>query len=292
MHHSRGTGSARPASSPRRRSPVIALAFLLALVGLVYAAPAPDTLPANPDSVDLSGTVALAGPAGHELLPAVRAPFRSGESLKFSVQYGIIKAGTAYLEVPQVRDWQGHNVYQLVARAESNGFFSRFYKVRTRIDSFWDRDGLFSRRYAEDRREGGHHFKSEIQFDIARREARYADGQTYPIPPHVQDALSSFYYTRFQALPIGGSIVFDYHAGKKSVPLQVKVLGRQRIQTPAGTFNCVAIEPILKAGGIFKNSGRLVIWLTDDQRRMPVLMKSKVTVGNISVVLVGIRNGA
>ena len=63
------------------------------------------------------------------------------------------------------------------------------------------------------------------------------------------------------------------------------MLGREQVETPAGTFKCVAIEPILKAGGIFKNKGRLVIWLTDDERRMPVLMKSKVAIGSISVVL-------
>ncbi|MBI3539470.1 MAG: DUF3108 domain-containing protein, partial [Candidatus Eisenbacteria bacterium] len=92
-------------------------------------------------------------------------------------------------------------------------------------------------------------------------------------------------------LPLGGSMVFDYHASRKSQPLEVKVLGRQRVETPAGTFDCVVIEPILKAGGIFKNSGRLVIWLTDDDRRIPVMMKSKVTIGSISCVLTQIRRG-
>jgi hypothetical protein len=108
----------------------------------------------------------------------------------------------------------------------------------------------------------------------------------------VQDALSSFYYTRFQPLPLGGSLLFDYHASRKSAPLLVRVLGRDRIETPLGRFNCVAIEPVLNAGGVFKNTGRLVIWITDDERRMPVLMKSKVTIGSISVVLVDMRPGA
>jgi len=49
---------------------------------------------------------------------------------------------------------------------------------------------------------------------------------------------------------------------------------------------------VLKAGGIFKNKGRLVIWITEDERRMPVLMKSKVTVGSISVVLQEYKTGA
>ena len=257
------------------------------------SAPPIETLPSvESDSTEIASSVLLPSPGQNEMLPASERPFRSGESLKFAVRYGIITAGTAYLEVPTVRDWNGRPVYTLVARAESNAFFSRFYKVRNRIESVWDRHGQFSYRYSENRREGGYRAKSEIIFDQERHEARYADGRTFPIPPRVQDALSSFYYTRFQALPLGGSIVFDYHASRKSQPLEVRVLGRERVETPAGTFDCVAIEPLLKAGGIFKAKGRLVIWLTDDERRMPVQMRSKVAIGSISVVLQEIRNGA
>ena len=164
-------------------------------------------------------------------------------------------------------------------------------KIGRALLSVWDKRGRFSWRYTENRREGGNKYKNQIQFDHDRHEAHYHNGQTYPIPPRVQDALSSFYYTRYQALPIGGSVVFDYHASRKSQPLEVRVLGREKISTPAGVFNCVAIEPILKAGGIFKAKGRLVIWLTDDERRMPVMMKSKVTIGSISVVLTEARRG-
>jgi len=244
------------------------------------------------DSLDITSSVALPPPGQHETLPAVSQPFRPGERLKFSVQYGIIHAGTAWLEVASLREWHGRPAYDLVARAESNRFFDAFYKVRNRIESTWDARGRFSWRYAENRREGGYRFRGEVLFDPERGEATYDNGQTFPIPPGVQDALSSFYYTRYQALPIGGSIVFDYHASRKSTPLQVKVIGRERIQVPAGTFDCIAIEPALKAGGIFKNNGRLVIWITDDSRRMPVLMKSKLTIGSISVILVDARAGA
>ena len=164
--------------------------------------------------------------------------------------------------------------------------------MRNRIESYWDHDGLFSWRYAENRHEGKYRAKSEILFDYTLHEAKYDNGQTFPIPPQVQDALSSFYYTRCQPLPIGGSIVFDYHASRKSQPLEVKVLGRERIRVPAGTFDCIVIEPMLKAGGIFKNKGRLVIWITDDDRRIPVLMRSKLLIGSISVVLQEAKPGA
>lgn len=275
-----------------------ALAAWLTLAGLTLLAgpgvPAVDTLdvePSGPDTSDIASTITLPGPDDREVLPPVEHPFSAGEQLKFSVSYGPIGAGTAWLEVPEVRTYQGHEVFDLVARAESNTFVSTFYKVRNRIESYWDCDGHFSRRYYEKRREGGYRVEREIVFDEDKREAHYSDGNVFPIPPHVQDALSSFYYTRYQALPLGGSIVFDYHASRKSQPLQVKVLGRERVKTPAGTFDCVAIEPVLKAGGIFKNKGRLVIWITDDDRRMPVRMRSAVTIGSISVTLKEYRTG-
>jgi len=246
--------------------------------------------PAPPDTSGLTSGI-VPGPGG-EVLPAVLRPFAAGERLKFVVQYGFIKAGNAYLEVPEIKEFEGRPVYTLVARAESNSFFSRFYKVRNRIESFWDTSGRYSVRYTENRREGGHRAHNEIRFDYENQMAVYQDGRTFPIPAMVQDALSSFYYTRTQALPVGGSVFFDYHASRKSQPLEVKVLGRERVETPAGKFECIAIEPVLKAGGIFKNKGRLVIWLTDDERRMPVMMRSKVAIGSISVILVEAKSGA
>jgi hypothetical protein len=265
---------------------------LFASAMLAWPAFGEDGEPTGADSVEITRSVSLPSPGTTEVVPASAEPFRNGESLRFSVQYGFINAGSAWLEVLSATTPNGSPAYSLVARAESNAFFSRFYKVRNRIESLWDRAGRFTWRYAEDRREGKLREKNEIRFDPARHEAIYPDGESYPVPPSVQDALSSFYYTRFQALPLGGSVVFDYHASRKSQPLEVRVIGRERVDTPAGKFDCVVIEPMLKAGGIFKNKGRLVIWLTDDERRMPVLMRSKVMIGSISVVLQEVKPGA
>jgi hypothetical protein len=262
------------------------LAGALALLLTVLAAPrsiADDDLPPPGAST---------GVAVREILPASAHPFRAGESLHFSVQYGFIHAGSAWLEVPEVVDWDGSPSWRLVARAESNSFFDKMYRVRNRIESVWDQKGLFSHRYFEDRHEGHFNANDTILFDSTAHTAHYKNGQVFTVPAEVQDALSSFYYTRFRPLPIGGSLVFDYHASRKSAPMEVRVLGRDRVKTPAGRFNCVMIEPILRAGGIFKNNGRLVIWITDDERRMPVLMKSKVLIGSISVVLHDVKAGS
>ena len=242
--------------------------------------------PELPDSVDFTRTEPVV-----DTLPAVVEPFHAGESLRFSVQYGFVHAGSAWLEVPEVADWNGHRAWRLVARAESNGFFDKVYKVRNRIESLWDQDSLFSWRYFENRHEGKYTAMDTITYEPDSLRMCYSNGQSYPVPGPVQDALSSFYLTRTRALPIGGRIDFDYHASRKTAPMEVRVLGRETVKTPAGKFNCVVLEPLLKAGGIFKNKGRLVIWLTDDDRRMPVLMKSKVMIGSVKVVLQEVKSG-
>ena len=277
--------SPSPSTRPRaRRARVVACLFAaLVQCGGPAAFAQEDSLP---DSTQFEPAPA------HEILPAIAHPFRAGESLRFSVRYGFITAGSAWLEVPEVVDWNGRPSWRLVARAESNGFFDKVYKVRNRIESVWDQERRFSWRYFEDRHEGGFRANDTLTFNPSAGEVRYKDGRTYPVPPEVQDALSSFYYTRFQALPMGGTISFDYHASRKSAPMEVKILGRQRIKTPAGRFNCIVIEPMLKAGGIFKNKGRLVIWLTDDERRIPVQMRSKVMIGSIAVTLQEVKTGS
>jgi len=267
-----------------RTSRWAAIVFAAALAGAPATGHGDE--PELPDSASF-----LRSEDARETLPAVEHPFQCGESLRFNVQYGFIHAGTAWLEVPEVEEWHGHPAWRLVARAQSNGFFDKVYKVRNRVESLWDKSERFSWRYFENRHEGHFTAIDTMVYEADSSLIRYRNGQTFLVRQPVQDALSAFYLTRFRALPIGGKVTFDYHASKKTALMEIRVLGRETIKVPAGTFNCVAIEPLLKAGGIFKNSGRLVIWLTDDDRRMPVMMRSKVAIGSIKCVLAEAKTG-
>jgi hypothetical protein len=52
------------------------------------------------------------------------------------------------------------------------------------------------------------------------------------------------------------------------------------------------VEPQLVEGtGLFVKEGRLRIWLTDDDRRIPVRMRSKVAIGSVSADLEAYASG-
>ncbi len=73
----------------------------------------------------------------------------------------------------------------------------------------------------------------------------------------------------------------------------MRILGHQQVKTAVGTFECSVIEPMVVKGGLFKNEGSILIWLTDDNNHMPVKMASKILIGSIEARLVkyeGVRS--
>jgi hypothetical protein len=218
--------------------------------------------------------------------------FGVGERLEFSVGYGMIKAGTAVMEIPEIVKFGGRKCYHIISTAQSNKFFSVFFKVNDKVESLMDVYELYSLRFDKHLREGK--FKADIStlFDQENHLAIYHNSQdTFSVPDYVQDVLSAFYFVRTQDLKVGQSIFVDNHADKKNYPLEVKILRKEKVKVPAGTFDCVVVEPILKASGIFQQKGKLTVWLTDDEIKMPVLMRSKVVIGSISTELTHYKLG-
>jgi hypothetical protein len=218
-------------------------------------------------------------------------PFGPGESLRFSIEYGLVKAGNAWLEVEPMMTYRNRQCYHLVSRAESNEFMSKIYKVRDRIDSLVDSDGLYSMRYRKRIREGSYEKDYDVAYDPARGKAKYADGLEFDMEPWSKDALAAFYYVRHQPLEVGKDVVVAHHSDRRSTPIHVKVHRKEKIKVPAGEFDCIVIEPVMDSEGLFKSSGQLLIWVTDDARRVPVLMKSKIPVGTIDAVLQELKMG-
>ena len=218
-------------------------------------------------------------------------PFGPGESLRFSIEYGLVKAGTAWLEVGPMETYKGRACYHLISRAESNSFMSKIYKVRDRIDSLVDAEGLYSWRYRKRQREGTYERDYDILYDPATGKTRYAEGPSFTAKPYAKDGLAAFYYVRHMPLEVGKDILVAHHSDRRSGDIVVKVHKRETVKVPAGEFDCFVIEPVMEEGGLFKASGRLTIWVTADERRIPVLMKSKIPVGSVDAILQEIKTG-
>jgi hypothetical protein len=216
--------------------------------------------------------------------------FGINEKFTFDINYGFINAGGATMEVVGLIEYNGRPCYLTRTRAYSNSFFSNFFRVDDSVESVIDAIGIFSWRFEKKLREGS--YRSEKQYTFDQRENLvYYEKDTIEVAPYIQDALSVLYFVRTQELEVGKSIMVDNFTDGEHYPLQVNVLRRETIEVPAGSFDCVVVEPLLQSAGVFKHEGKLTVWLTDDRLKMPVLMKSKVIVGSISAELKEYRLG-
>lgn len=215
--------------------------------------------------------------------------FKVGEKLTFAIKWGIITAGYATLEVRKISKINGRKVYHIVSCARSARFFDNFYKVRDKTESFVDVESICTWRFIKELNEGKYHTKKETIYD-QRNHTATIKGKTNKIPPFVQDILSALYYLRTQNIKLGEDYDIDVNTDGKNWSLEVKASKAEIIKTKAGRFKTICVEPFLKEEGIFKQKGRLWIWVTDDVKKMPVLMESKILIGSIVAVLIEVEH--
>jgi hypothetical protein len=217
------------------------------------------------------------------------AAFGYGEKLTFRVGYKFITAGYATMSVGgDPVTVSGRPTYEVKFQVKTTPSFDSFFKVRDNYATYIDVDGIFPWRFEQSVREGSYARDFSANIDQRNQTARTTEG-SFKVSPFVHDILSAFYYVRtidLKNMKKGQSFMLKNFYGKQAHDLRVRVLGRQRIKTEAGTFDCVVVEPLVVEGGLFKNEGSITVYLTDDDRKMPVKVSTKVVIGSIDSELI------
>ncbi len=225
-------------------------------------------------------------------LPAtsISAGQKISERLEYSLSWTGIPVGSAQQEIVEEGD-----VRRILSSAHSNDWLAAFHPVDNRTESTLEKSGESpgrSRNFKMLFKEGSRVRDREISFDPAGKTARYFDRMsgeqlTVAIEKDTFDIYSSFYYVRYQPLEIGRSIFVNVLDSKELHRIEIRVLRRERIKVPAGTFNTIVIEPMVRSEGVFEGKRGAYIWLTDDSRRIPVKAQTLVRVGSVTAVLKG-----
>lgn len=216
-----------------------------------------------------------------------QSAFAEGERLVFDVGYSFITAGEAVMSIPKMDTAFGRECYQVLFTVHSTPSFSWIYKVEDRYETILDKEGIFPWRFSQRIREGKFRRDYDAVLDQINNVAITEKGR-FSIPPYIHDVVSAFYFVRtmdFSASRPGERTILHNFTKDTSYTLAVKFLGRQQIKVDAGTFRCVIVEPLIQEGGLFKSEGRVIIWLTDDERKIPVKVSTQVVVGSIDAEL-------
>ena len=233
---------------------------------------------AFPAAAEGQGLVAAARPAGAPV------PFMEGEQLVYDLKFGVLKVGTGRMRVigiEQLRDrlaW--HTQFTI-----SGGTF--FYKVNDIYDSWMDVQTLNSLRYIQDTDQGSR--ERERRYEIFPERAVYNEvAKNNRVMPSVSEPLddgSFLYFIRTVPLEVGKTYEFNRYFKPDRNPVTIRVLRKERVKVPAGTFDAIVLQPIIKTSGIFSEGGQAEIWLSDDDKRIMLQMKSRLSFGSLNLYL-------
>jgi hypothetical protein len=215
-------------------------------------------------------------------------PFAIGERLEYEVKFGFVPVGSGAMEVAGLDTVRGHPALHVVFTVRGGTFV---YRVNDRMESWFDVATFASRRFWQDIAEGS--YKRRRRFEIYPERQRFQQDER-PEEPSVAEPLddaSFLYFVRTVPLEIGQTYEFVRYFQPESNPVRLRVLRRERVQVPAGTFDAIVVQPLIKTKGIFSDKGEALIWLSDDSTRTMLQLKSRLVIGSLSLHLKRVRRG-
>ncbi len=221
--------------------------------------------------------------------PRVNKSFGPGEKLIFQVKALGMVGGYGTLEIGEPANVKGRSCLPLTARARTAFPFSALFQVKDIQTSFFDRVDFIPWKFENDVLEGKHQAQNLELFDQVRHKVTRTQAGKTPeevdAAPFTQDIISCFYYFRLLPLVVGKNYSIPTQAEGRNYNLIVEVIRRERITTSTGTYDCLLVKPHVRYATVFRNTDEIDIWLTDDARHMPVLVRSAIFIGHVEAVL-------
>lgn len=218
----------------------------------------------------------------------VVVPFSTGERLTYDAKFGAIKVGNAAMEVEGIEMLRGRETWHTKFTLKGGTFF---YKLNDRYDSWFDTRTFGSMRHIQDVDEGSYERKRTFEIFPDRQVYTENDSEERPSVSEPLDDGSFLYFIRTIPFTVGQTYTFHRYFRPDRNPVTIKVLRRETVKVPAGTFECVVIRPIIKSRGIFSEGGRAELWISDDDRRIMVQLKTQLKIGSLNLYLSSYQPG-
>jgi hypothetical protein len=214
-----------------------------------------------------------------------KVPFGTGERMEYDVRFGALRVGRARMEVVGVDNLRGRPAWHTAFWVQGGNFL---YRVNDVYESWMDTETLSSLRFVQELEEGGK--DTERRFEIYPERAVFV--QTSKKPAKEEKSVSNplddgsfLYFIRTIPLEVGQTYDFHRYFRPDRNPVRIRVLRKERIRVPAGTFNAIVLQPVIKTKGIFSENGHAEVWLSDDDKRIMLQLKSRLSFGSLNLFL-------
>jgi hypothetical protein len=231
-------------------------------------------------------SAAVAGPVEETKPAPIIETFEAGETLDYTVTWMKVTGGTARLTIAPLDD----SLWRITSVAKSSGGLARFFKIRDEIESTVARRDFSTVKTVKRLDERGDKLFeiTTIEDGIAYRKRKKV--RTTPVPRPVFDPISVIFYFRTLELAPGKSYEMNLISDGKLYTVHGRVVKREPVTTPYGTFTALMVEPQMASAGVQRDE-RLFIWYSDDERRLPLRIRTEVKFGSVTATLRSVTAG-
>jgi hypothetical protein len=219
-------------------------------------------------------------------------PFDGGEKAVYRASWNGLPVATAEVSTTShVID--GKKFYTVRVEAKSSAALDLVWKMRDTITSTIEAKALAPSRFTFSQRENRKIIDTEARFDpnakkwvVHRDERRKVKKYEFDQPPNVVDPITAVYLARSQDFKVGDHLYFNIFGGKYRYLLDLEVERREKIQIASGSVEAFKIVPRIKnlmKQGYAERLNEASVWISADERRIPVMLSSKIFVGNIYI---------
>jgi len=223
-------------------------------------------------------------------------PFQAGEQLSYDIAWSsYLTAATATVTVREKRPSFDSTAYYIVAEGRPTSFVAALYQLYYKADTLLDAFTLLPQRGAIFSVEGRRTSLRAITFDHTLREAAYEVQSGTPLtrksearislPPSTQDALSAIYALRALPMKTGTQVQVPVILNGELYRLNVSIGGVESVTCGLGSISAWKITPVIRAEGPNPDERELTVYLSNDARRLPVLMRAKLPIGSFTLTL-------
>jgi len=229
-------------------------------------------------------------------------PFARGEELVYQAEFS-----RALLRGVDVAEFRFNSTSEHIARGAddpmilpltgavvSKGLFPRIarFKFHQPIESTADAEPFTTLRTMRSEEQGKRVRQIEAVFDHQARKATWTERQpnqrttSIDFTEPIQDVLTAIYFLRTQNLDVGKSFEVLLSDSGRVYRVPINVTERKTIDTAVGRVKAIRVEPALFGDdALLHTRGQLSIWLTEDERHLPVRAQLKVEIGTFDIKL-------
>ena len=223
-------------------------------------------------------------------------PYENGEQASYKASWNGVPVATAEIQTTPVTV-EGKKFYRVRIDAKTSRGLDLIWRMRDTITSVFDAKSLAPSRFVFSQRENSRAIDTEAKFNQASKKwsvNRWQEGKKPRVydfdSNNTLDPITAVYLARSVDLKVGENLSFNVFGGRYQYLLELKVEKKEPVELESGavieTFKVVPRITNLTKKGYAGRMTEAAVWISADERRMPVKLWSKMFAGSVYMELV------